>query len=292
MKSWQADLVLLLLAVIWGSTFPLLKIGVAHIEPLNYIGYRYFFASILLALCFFPTLKNIKKEEALGGCVLGLFLSIGNILQAVGIRYTTASKAGFITGLYITILPFLAYFFLKTKLRWKHWVATFLALIGLYCLSINEALTFQKGDLWVLGSPFAYAVQMVLVNYYGEKYSAVALNIFQLLVAGVSSIILSFYFEGFQLNRFDIKGFGIFVYLITIATVFVFTVHLKVQPKTNPVRAGLILSLESVFAAIFSWFWIGEHLTKREILGATLMMAAVVVSEVKWESKTRIHGSR
>ena len=282
----QADLILLLVTLIWGGTFPVLKILVAVLQPLYLVGTRFLVAFILLTPFAWPRLRRLDGKTMSIGIALGLLIWGGFISQTIGIQYTTASKAAFITALSVVITPVLTALLLREKPEREALTGVVLATLGLVFLTLDldDPWAFQKGDLWVLACAFLYALQIITVDRYGAFSDALLLTWVEIGTVAVVGLGAAAVVEPFpQLT--GAKLWGCLIYLAIFATAAAQYLQIRVQPYTTPTRVSLIFSLEPVFAAILAFLLLGERLTQAGRLGAGLMLMGVFISEMGYRSE-------
>ncbi len=279
MKRWQADLTLGMIALIWGSTFVLVKNALDTVEPLNFLGPRFLVAVTALVILFWRRVRHTTRQELIAGGMLGLFLASGYTFQTIGLQTTTTAKAGFITGLSVVIVPILATLLLRRPPgRWPT-VGILAATVGLACLSLNADLSVQTGDLWVMACAVSFALHIVAVSRYSPGMDAVRLAIVQIGLAGILCTAGTFIFESPTL---DLSGQTWFAIIFTglLATALVFSLQVIVQRYTTPTHTALLFSLEPVFAAFFGWWWASENLGARELIGCGLILLGMIIAEV------------
>ncbi len=283
-----AELLLLLAAIVWGFGFVAQKSGMESIGPMAYNGLRFILGSIcLLPLIWLYKRKEVKTKPVASknselwkaGLISGLVLFAAAAIQQIGIVYTTAGNAGFITSIYVILVPIFG-LFLKHKVNMQTWIGAILALIGLYFLSVSEGLTLVIGDILVFGSAFFWAVQVLLASYYAVRVNVIKLAAIQFALIGVLSLIISFFTEtyGFQ-NIYD--ALIPIMYGGVMSVGLAFTLQLIAQQKARPSHAAIILSTESVFAAIGGWLVLNEELTRVETMGAAMMLIGVILSQLR-----------
>ena len=210
-------------------------------------------------------------------------LFVASSLQQFGILYTSVGKAGFITALYVIIVPILG-LFMKKRVAPKIWGCMVFAVVGLYLLCINETFTINKGDLLVLGCAFAFAIHILVIDKFSPNTDGVRMSCIQFFVCGALSIIPSIIFESFTFTDL-INGLGPLLYSAILSSGVAFTLQIVAQKDTDPVIASLILCLESVFAALAGWVVLHQTLSTKELIGCTLMFAAIVISQLPEKKK-------
>lgn len=284
------EALLLLTAMIWGTGFVAQRKAMESMQPFAFIALRFFLGALVLLPAI--TLDRLKqrsndpqtqrfsfKDQILPGVVCGLFLFGGTSLQQLGIVTTSASKAGFLTSLYLVLVPILGLFIGKGANRWV-WIGVVLALAGVYLLSVDMQMTIQQGDVLLIAGALFWALQILALDYYSTKTSALELAFGQFIVAAVLGMAVSLLTENGALVP-DPAGWGPLFYSGVVAVGIGFTLQVIGQNKVAPTLASLILSLEAVFALLGGTFFLGERLSSREWLGCGLMLAAVILVQIK-----------
>ncbi|MBP1930384.1 DMT family transporter [Ammoniphilus resinae] len=294
-KSWLADLSLLLVAFVWGTTFVIVQNAISVLPPHTFNGIRFFLASVflfLVLLFLYPQqLKQLSKKMVFAGVILGVWLFGGYAFQTVGLLYTTSSKAGFITGLSVVLVPIFALFVLGQRPKWPAVLGVVAATIGLYLLTLGDSLNLNRGDVFVFFCAISFAGQIILTGKYAPNFPSMALALIQIATVSVLSIIASFLFEDWQhawqastiLNR-DV----LWALLITAgpATALAFLAQTICQRFTTPTRVALIFAMEPVFAALTAFIWTDEILGTKAISGCLLIFVGMILSELKPEQLT------
>ena len=219
-----------------------------------------------------------KKMLYLSGLFCGVILFIASSFQQVGLVYTTAGKAGFITTLYIIIVPVLG-LFLRKKVGKRVWFCVILALIGLYFLSFIENMQMNIGDILMLFCAIGYAVHIIVIDHYSPYVDSVRLSQIQFFIAGVLSLVVMFVFESPNIINI-LDAWVPILYVGVISGAVGFTFQIIAQKDTAPAIAALLMSFEAVFAALTGFIILNEILTIRELLGCVLMFIAVVVAQL------------
>lgn len=291
MRSFKGEVYLLLAAMIWGSAFIFQKMGMDYIGPFLFGFFRF----TLGALALLPVIwlsgkinaRKAKKEETtafrdktlLAGALLcGLANFVAGSLQQVGIVYTTAGKAGFITSMDIVIVPILL-IFLKKKVAPATWVGVAIACFGLYLLCITEGFTIQLGDGLVMACAVAYSFQILLIDYYSERVDPVKLSCLQFLWAGILSGAVAIFAETIDMQAILDCAVPI-IYVAILEVSVAFTLQVVGQRYTPPAIAAIIMSLEALFSAICGALFLGETMTMKEMIGCGLMLLAFVVAQI------------
>lgn len=283
MARWQADLVLVGIALIWGATFVMVKNALANVGPATFIAWRFVVATLVLLVLFARRMRGLQRVEIGVGIMLGVWLGLGYVLQTTGLQTTTTGKTGFITGMNVVIVPILSAIFFRKLPGWKTMLGILVAVAGMGFLSLDANLRLQPGDLWVLGGAVAYALHILSVSEFAASHDPVRVAIIQLAAGAVLTAGAAFIFEEPSLSL-PISTWGAILFTGVVATALVFSTQIAVQRYTTSTHAALILSLESPFAALFGWLLAGEVLGSRELLGCALIMAGIVTAELTGRS--------
>ncbi len=292
-KSALNNILLLTTAFIWGAGFVGQRAGMEYIEPLTFNCVRSFLGafSLLLLIIIFkikkgPNRKMNKWEERRymfkAGILCGLALFFASSIQQMGMVYTSASKAGFISSMYIIIVPILS-IFLKKKIPSTVWCGVVLGALGLYFLCAAGAQGFGGigfGDIMIMISAFLYSVHILVIDHFAPKVDSVKLSCVQFFVVGLISIAPVFIFETPVLEKI-IECRWALLFTGVVSCGIAYTLQIIAQKNTNPALASLILSFESVFAVLTGYLILHEVLTLKEILGCILMFAAVIVAQIR-----------
>lgn len=294
LKQFRGALLLTLTALIWGTAFVAQSLGMDYLGPFTFNGVRNFVAAVgLLPVIAFLRRRQGKDEARgaagngrktlwVGGVLCGLALGVASSLQQIGIQFTTVGKAGFLTALYIVIVPLLD-LLLKKRVALPVWVSVVIAAAGTYLLSIQEDFTIAAGDLFVILCAVCFSVHILLVDRFSPSVNGVELSCIQFLVAGVFSTIVAFLVE--TPNVQDIlRSWGPILYTGLISSGVGYTLQILGQKDTPPAVASLIMSLESVFAALSGWLLLGQGMTGREAVGCALVFAAVVLAQIPFDA--------
>ncbi len=284
-KQWIGIACLLVTTMIWGSAFVAQYMGSESLPPIAFTAAR----SFIGALAVLPVaLISVRKEKRagvvrnnkallVGGIACGAALALASGLQQAGVGLTGAGKAGFLTVLYVVIVPILG-LFLKQRVGWPVWVSVAVALFGTYLLSVTEAFTVEPGDVLLLGCALVYSVQILLVDHFVGRVNAVMLSVIQLTTAGLFSVIFSLIFEQATFAQW-LACLGPLLYVGVLSSGVAYTLQMVGQRFLPPALATLLMSLESVFAALSGWLILGERLMPRELIGCGLVFAAVIFAQ-------------
>ncbi|MBO8163794.1 MAG: DMT family transporter [Brevibacillus sp.] len=288
-KSYVADFTLLAVAFVWGATFVIVQNAIAFLDPNTFNGVRFTIAAVFL------TIVHILKSRQLqsffswklisAGLFIGLWLFGGYALQTVGLLYTTSSKAGFITGLSVALVPLFSFLLLKETIRWPGVSGVLLAVSGLYLLTFSGQLSLNLGDMLVFGCAICFALQIVFTGKFAPHHAALPLAIVQLYTVAVLSFFYALLFEDWRKALVpetylqpDV-AWGLCITSI-FATALAFLAQTALQKKTSSTRVALIFALEPVFAALTAYLWINEVLTSRQLVGGALIFAGMILAEL------------
>ena len=291
-KSIKADILLFITAAIWGFAFVAQRTGMEHVGPFLFNGVRFALGGTSL-LPFYFYQKNKKSDNTkisdkkgllIGATLAGILMTTGASFQQIGVKYTTAGNAGFITGLYVVIVPIIGLFIGKTTNK-QTWIGAVLAIIGMYLLSIRGGYHIELGDLLVFISAFFWASHVQIIGKITLKYSPIAISIIQFYVCSLISMIIAIIFEPIILS--DIISAGIpILYAGLFSVGIAYTLQVIAQKDAHPSQAAIILSLESVFAVIGGMLMLGETMSLRGLLGCVLMLLGMILSQVKLRQKS------
>lgn len=278
-KQLQANFLIVLVALFWGSTYFLTKMAVAELEPFNLTALRFGTAFIITALFFFKRIRNADRTVIKYSIILGVLAVIAVLSMTFGVQYTTASNAGFLISLSVVMIPLISVVVLKKKIKAKLLLSVVLATIGIVCLTLNEQLTINKGDILCILCATSFAVQVLIMERIPKSADSVAIGALQLGITAVVNFILSFSLENFTVPR-DLKVWGVIVILGVFCTAFCYIIQIYALKNTSAIQAGIILSLEPVFSAIFAYIFLGELLSKQGYIGAILLFISVILAGI------------
>lgn len=286
-SATKTNLLLLLVSIIWGTAFVAQVVGMENVGPFTFNGARFIVGSLsLLPVMLIYRKKKPRAERPdffnpfllFGGFAMGTALFIGATLQQVGLLYTTAGNAGFITGLYVIIVPIMGLFW-GQKTNAGTWIGAILAVIGMYFLSVKANMSIGKGDLLVLTGAFFWAGHVQLISWFTKRMDSLLLSMYQFAFSAVLSWIGAFGWEliswqGVLAAAIPILYAGIF------STGVAYTLQVIAQKHAHPAHAAIIFSLESVFALLAGWILINEAVTLRGLFGCSLMLTGMLFSQL------------
>ena len=280
----KSDILMLVASAIWGFAFVAQRIGMDYVGPFIYNGIRFALGSLILLPYVLIKRKNLSGKRPvksyLPGCIItGVVVFCGATLQQIGIIYTSAGKAGFITGLYVILVPIFG-IFLHKKTHTGTWIGGLLAIIGLFLLSVKGDFTISAGDLLILGSAVFWAFHLYLVDEMTSKISAIFLAFIQFAICSIFSLVCAFLFETTSVKSiFDAAMPILYGGLLSVGIAY--TLQVIAQKKAHPAHAAIILSLEGVFAVIGGIIILNESLEFKGLAGCFLMLAGMLASQMK-----------
>ncbi len=285
-KAMLGNALLLLAAMIWGFAFVAQSVATDHIGPFTFTASRNFIGAAVLVPVILLRQKNsplpktpkAKKTLLLGGLFCGLALCTAANLQQIGIAETTVGKAGFITALYVVLVPVCGLFF-KKKVPPVVWISVLMAVAGLYFLCMNETLTIAPGDIYVGLCALVFTAHILVIDHFSPHVDGVQLSCLQFFVVGVVSLVPALLLENPSFGNLVAAAVPI-LYAGVLSSGVAYTLQIVGQKFTTPTLASLIMSLESVFAVLGGALLLQQWPTPREAFGCALMFAAIIVSQI------------
>lgn len=290
------SLLLLLTALIWGVAFVAQSVGMDYVGPFTFTASRSLIgAVVLLPVIWFRTRKETavgteqkrpevdkhkKKNLLVGGIVCGVFLCIATNLQQIGLQYSTVGKSGFVTAMYIVLVPILG-IFLHKGIDIRKVISVILAVCGLYLLCMTDGtFSIGKGDIFTILCALAFSLQILSVDHFAPKVDCVKLASLQFLVCGICSCVPMLLFEHPHFAQLAAAWMPI-LYAGVLSNGVAYTLQIVAQKGLNPTVASLIMSLESVISVLAGWIILHQTLTKRELIGCVFMFAAIIIVQLK-----------
>lgn len=315
-KTMKSNILLLMAAFIWGSAFAAQRTGMQHVDPFTFNTFRCIFACATLIVVILvisaikaitptikrtsqigdsnsaeiqtpipaeetssmPDKKHSKKILFAGGFFCGVILFIASTFQQFGIVTTSAGKTGFITALYIVLVPIFGVI-LGKKVRPILWLSIALSVIGLGLLTLKNGFSVESGDLLVLACAFFFAIHILVIDYYSPKTNGVIMSLIQFAICGTLSCTCMIIFETPDFSAIAAIWFPI-AYAGVMSSGVAYTLQIVAQKDADPTIACLLLSLESVFSVLSGWLILGEQLSPKELTGCAIMFVAVVLSQL------------
>jgi drug/metabolite transporter (DMT)-like permease len=274
----RAEFSLVGIAAIWGLTFTMVQDAVEQLPVLDFLGYRFTAAALIVAIVFRRSLARLSRAGWRAGLVMGIFLTASYVLQTFGLEHTSASNTGFITGLFVVITPVLAALLLRERIGTLGWSAAVVSAIGLYLLSGTHGFNL-RGDGLVLLCAVAVAAHILVTSRYARDHDTGALLAVQLGVCGLSCLAAGAVTSGLEAPRGGSVWLSLFVTAV-FASALGFFVQTYAQRHAPPARTALILASEPAFGGLFGYLLAGDRLSTTAWLGAALIMAAIVAVEL------------
>lgn len=290
-KRAQAEMSMLMVSLIWGTTFVVVKNALSELGPFMFIGLRFIIAFAALALLSPGSFRFFKASTWSSGFLLGLFLLLGYAFQTIGLKYTSASKAGFITGVSVVIVPLICSLMSRRWPSFRTIVTVVTASVGIYLLSFQEPpFILARGDLLVLIGALGFALHIVFVDRYSHKHNAVAITAAQILLVGVLSLAVGSVVESWPQH---LSKQAVSALLITsiFATALAFLVQNIMQKYSTPTRFAIVLTTEPLFAALTAWAWAGEYLTRQAWAGGGLIVLSMIISILTRREKNLVEAN-
>lgn len=272
-----ADLVLLLVCAIWGTTFALLRDSIRSIHPAELMALRFTIATVILLAVFPRRVFPLRKDALQSGGWIGIFLASGYLTQIIGLATITASRSAFLTSTYILFTPFLAIPMAGEVPRWGEILGILIGFAGLTLFSADAGFSLRQGDLWTLACALSFGIQIVLTNVAGKKVDPVALSVVQMGVGALAGWAIVIGRGGFQTPWSQVP-WATLVYLAVVATAVVIALQAWALARVSPVRASMIFATEPIFAALFAVAFFGEAMSTRELLGAGVILLGVAIT--------------
>ncbi len=290
--NYKSLLLLLLAAIIWGIAFVAQTVGMDYVSPFTFNGVRCLLGAVVLlpVIYLFDKKKTVEEKQKedkkalwIGGILCGLCLCTASSLQQIGLQYTTAGKAGFLTALYIILVPIFGLFF-KKKCSPFVLGSIVLATIGLYLLSIKEGFYIEKGDIYVMICAVIFSLHILTIDYFSPKCDGVKLSCVQFLVSGTIATVIALVVEKPEMTQIMAAWLPI-AYAGILSCGVAYTLQIIGQKGMNPTVASLVLSLESVVSVLAGWVLLNQSLSARELVGCVIMFIAIVLAQLNFKSK-------
>ena len=286
---------LFLAALIWGVAFVAQSVGMEYVGPFTFNGSRFLLGGLVLTPVALIREVKYRKGKAyqslsakekktygattlLGGLCCGIAIFVASSFQQIGMQYTSVGKAGFITALYIVLVPILG-IFLKKKVAPVVWLGVVLGAIGSYFLCITESFTINSGDLLIFACAVCFSFHILIIDYFAPKADGVSLSCLQFWFSGIVSMVIAFLSESPEMDAI-LQAAGPVLYAGIMSCGVAYTLQILGQKRMNPAIASLILSLESVVSVLAGWLFLQEMMTKRQLIGCALVFGAVILAQI------------
>ncbi|MGN0144926.1 MAG: DMT family transporter [Clostridium sp.] len=288
-RNIKGNSMLMITALIWGTAFVAQSVGMDYVGPFTFVTLRYILGGIFLIPCIFilnevdkKNLNNKKNSDGktlfIAGVLCGIAIVVASSFQQIGMQNTSVGKSGFITSLYIIIVPLLGLLF-NQKVSVKVWISVVISLAGLYLLCMNESFSISRGDFFILISAFVFSIHILIIDKYSNLVNGVKMSCIQFFTAGILGAIPMFIFEKPQISSILTASTPI-LYAGIMSSGIAYTLQIIGQKYTSPVLATLIMSLESVFAVLSGWIILGETLSIKESIGCCLVFIAIILAQL------------
>lgn len=288
----------LLITMIWGGSFVIMKNSVDRIPPSYLLALRFSLGAVVMAAVFPKRLKNLNRHSLRAGIIMGIFLDLSYVFQTYGLKYTTASKNAFITALYVVLVPFFNWGITRKRPGANNIAAACIAVAGLALLTLHGESGINPGDILTLFCGICFAIHMIFTDRFTERYDPILLTTVQVAVVGILNWLLAPVLDGIGsfeagilMDRSIVLGL---FYLAVFCTMFGFLVQTVGQKILSANTSAILLSLEAVFGTIFSVIFLGDQLTGKMLSGCVLMFGAVLLSELHFDrnrvTRKEIHG--
>jgi drug/metabolite transporter (DMT)-like permease len=300
-KSIRGSLLLLLGAVIWGAAFAAQRAGMDHVQPFTFSGVRMTLAGLVLIPAAMISRKKEdraqdtperRKLQRKGGLLCGLFLFAATSLQQIGLVSTSAGKAGFLTALYVVLVPVVGWLLFRKRTSRMIWLGVGLAVVALYLLCVpSSGFQVEQGDLLLLGCAVCFTGQILCVDSYAPRVNGFELARDEFLITGILSLVVAAFTEKIEMSGLLEAWFPI-LYTGICSGAIGYTLQIIGQRDVNPTVASLLMCLESVFAVLTGVLLLGERMTGREIAGCALMFTAVILAQLSTAIHIRLPGKK
>ena len=298
-RKMLGNLLLTLTAMIWGTAFVGQRVGMESIEPFTFTAARMALAAVAVGMVSLivdrkkpenenrdvESKKQITRYTLIGGFCCGVFLTAGSLFQQVGVVYTSAGKAGFITAMYMLLVPVINFLFFKKRNSLRVWLAVLVGVAGMYLLCMTEGFSLTKGDTLVLICAFMFSGHILCCDYFAPRGKAITISAIQFAVTSLISAVFAFLFEEPSWAKV-VSAMIPILYCGLISGGVGYTLQIVAQKYTDPTIASLLMSLESVFAVIAGALLLGERMSGRELLGCVVMFAAIVLVQIPEKKKS------
>jgi len=284
--EYRADLLLLTVAIAWGVTFLMVQEAIDKTPVYAFLFFRFGLASILMFFIAYKYLKETNMRTVLSGILLGSFLFSAFATQTFGLAYTKSSIVAFITGLNVIAVPFLAYLIFKDKVRRNVFIASLVAVLGLYLLTMSGKLTLGTGEFLTLICAFLFALHIIFTGKFSKEVNVFVLVLFQLITVTILSLAFSLTLDDktFALE-YDYTFYKAVIVTAVFATVYAFLIQTYMQQFTTATKTAIIFTMEPVSASIYGYAVGGEILTSTQVFGAVLIIVATLIAELRFKKE-------
>ncbi len=287
-QRYLSDFSLLFVAAVWGGGFVAVKDALNTLTPMFLMAIRFVMAAAILYLFLFKWIGKLTKEDFKKGSVVGVILFLAFSAQTIGLQYTTASKQGFLTATYVVMVPLLSWVIYRKAPGFKAFVGSVITILGIGLISFhgNSSFSLNLGDSLTLLCALLFAAHIISIEFFAKDMNVFKLAFLQIAVAAVLFVITAFIVEPIP-EPLSARAWFAIVYLAIFSTFLCFTVQTVAQKYTTSSHASIILSLESVFAAIFGVLLLKEHMSPMMLVGCGLIFSAILIVELNFKKKPK-----
>ncbi len=276
-EELRSSLILLLLTLIWGTTFSAIKICLTYFSPVLFVGYRFLIASLVFMPLIGKFKSSLNRNSLLAGFVIGFTNFLAFVLQTIGLKFTSASNAAFITSLNVVFVYLIEHFTLREKPSKRLTLAVLFALTGTALSSLTENLTFGFGDILIFICSIACAFQVVTISFFSKKFEVLPLTFVEILTTSLLSLVTGL-LMGEEKGKFMFFPTVLMIYLAVIATSLALSLQILGQRGVSATKAAIIYLLEPIFASFFAIIWLGETYSLRQVTGYFLILTALIIT--------------
>ncbi len=281
-KPWQADLLLLLAALSWGMTFALVQDAVRSVPVYTFLFWRFGLAFVLMLLISAKHLQYLDRPTFVAASILGLLNFGAYAFQTFGLTLSLSSTVAFITGLFVVLVPLMAFFIFRQPVAKAVWIGSILAMAGLWLLTAQGKIDLGIGEVYAFICAVLFALHVLFTDKFSRRYSVQLLVAFQFGIMAIASAVMGVAKDGtITPDAFSPPFVWALIITVIFATIFAFWVQTSMQRYTTPSRAALMFTMEPVSAAVFGYFYLGEALLPVQLLGGGLIIAGVLIAELK-----------
>jgi drug/metabolite transporter (DMT)-like permease len=289
--AYKSEFILLFCSLVWGFSFPSVKLALNYMSPNAFIFFRFFITLSIFLAVYRKRIKTFKPVEVKRGVILGCFLFVGFLTQTIGLLYTSSANSAFITGTNLILIPIVQIIIIKIKPKFENIIGIAIVMFGIYILSDVQNTQLNYGDFITMICSVAFAFHIVYLDKYSHISDTMPLIYGQYLAMTILSFLSMLFFEYLWIGQFKFEYNNFLLFSIVFNGIFSTFIALflamRFQKYTTPVRAGLIYNMEQVFAVIFAFFLISEMLSKNQIIGALIILVGLLFSEFYSEIKRR-----
>ncbi len=281
-KSRKYQIYMLLVTIFWGMSYVFTKVALGYVGAFEVIFLRFFISFLVTFPLLYPKISPIQKNDLKYSFYLSVYLFLVFVSMTFGVKYTTASNAGFLASISVVFIPFFTWFFHKEKPKKQIYFLMIPVVAGILLLTVNEVLQFHLGDILCLFCAIFFALHIVFTSHFVKKVNPISLGIFQFMYLAFFSLIFHFFTETTKIP--DSFSFWLCIFCLSFfCTAFGYIVQTVSQQEISSHVVGFIICLEPVFSAIFGYFLLGEMLTLRQCFGAFLLLSSVLWISLKYE---------